>query len=91
MDKHRLVLLTRQRQLALAQGGGGGPGLPRHGLEVAPAHLLDLWLLLLVVLPLPRLHSLCVPKPPFGHQGLGQTSAERVQRGGPPCVGPGQG
>ena len=58
MDKHRLVLLTHQRQLALAQGGGGGPGLPRHGLEVAPAHLLDLWLLLLVVLPLPRLHCL---------------------------------
>ena len=91
MDKHRLVvlLLKRQRKLALAQGGG--PGLSRHGLEVAPAHLLDLWLLLLVVLPLPHLHSLCVPQPPLGHQALGQSSVERVQHGGRPCVGPGQG
>ena len=91
MDKHRLVLLTRQRQLALAQGGGGGPGLPRHGLEVGPAHLLDLWLLLLVVRPLPRLRSVCVPQPPLGHQALGQASLERVQGGGRPGVGPGQG
>ena len=46
-------------RLALAQGGGGGPGLTHHGLGVAPAYLLDLWLLLLVVRPLPRLQD-CV-------------------------------
>ena len=71
-----------------SQGGGGGPGLPRHGLGVPPTHLLDQWILLLAVRPLLCLR---VSQPPLGLQALGQADLEPGQGGGRPGAGSGQG
>ena len=42
-------ILPHHHQLAKAQGGGGGPGLPHRGIGVPPpAHMQDLWLFYVV-------------------------------------------
>ena len=57
-------ILPHHHQLAKAQGGGGGPGLPHRGIGVPPpAHMQDLWLFYLVYVV-----YICLPQPSLGYQ-----------------------